>query len=349
MKKIAIFQNDLGVGGIQKSLINLLNKISSDYEIDLFLFSKENFYNVQLPDNVHVYYKERFPFCAKFIPFKILKKIVKVSIPDSYDVAIDYNSYQPETAIYSLNSCAKKKIIWCHNDIEIKLNNEFKYRILWFFMKDKFNMFDNICAVSTGVKESLRSITDIKDEKIVVMPNIIDVDEIIDKSKEEISFSVDENNYNLISMGRITHQKGFDILLKTFKTVIQNRSNIHLYIVGDGPSFKKINELCEELKLSNYVTFLGYKTNPFPYLNKMDGFILTSRYEGQGIVLLEAKCLGLDIFIPKHLEKYIEGIKGYKDLVKELIKVNKKQKTFDDLENYNEEIIKNFDLICGKD
>lgn len=82
-------------------------------------------------------------------------------------------------------------------------------------------------------------------------------------------------------------------------------------------------------------------------MNKMDGFVLTSRYEGQGMVILEAKALGLKLFTPKRLEKYNEGIKGYRNLPKELEKARRQTKSFNSLKSYNENILKEFEKIAG--
>ena len=74
-------------------------------------------------------------------------------------------------------------------------------------------------------------------------------------------------------------------------------------------------------------------------MNKMDGFVLTSRYEGQGMVIWEAKALGLPLYISKNLELYNPGITGYDDMVGALLQAQKcTGKTYDDLAVYNNAI-----------
>lgn len=349
MKKIAIFQYDLGVGGIQKSLINLLNVLDPTiFDIDLFLFTKENFYNASFSKNVHVHYIKPFFRIAQFIPFTFLYKVKKTGLKNEnqYDLAIDFNSYKPETAFYALHTNAKKKIIWCHNDIEKKLKEDFKYKILWLFFKKKYDFFDCICAVSKGAKYGLLNTININQNEVLVIPNIINTHEILTKANENIVFSIDKNKYNLVTMGRITHQKGFDILLEYMGKICVKRQDIHLYIIGDGEDLPKLKRYVNKHKLHDYVTFLGQQANPFPYLSLMDGFVLTSRYEGQGMVLLEAKCLGLKLFISKHLENYVEGIEGSYNLVNDLLSAKKEVKKINTLDEYNRKIIQSIYFLC---
>lgn len=346
MKKIAIFQYDLGVGGIQKSLINLLNNIDlKNYNIDLYLFSKENFYDIQIPKEVNVIYLPPFPAIYKIVPFILIKKIKKFSIIKKYDITIDFNGYSNECAVAALKTESSKKIIWCHNDIILKYKNEWKYRILFGAFKSKYKYFDNIVTVSEGAKKAFMKKMKVVSQKVISIPNYIDTKEIFEKSKEKVEFEVDKKKYNLVSVGRICHQKGFDILVNIMGQVVKQNKDINLYIIGNGPDFTKIKKKIERKNLENNIFLLGNKNNPFKYMKKMDGFILTSRYEGQGMVILEAKCLGLSIFIPKHLENYVEDVKAMDNIIESILKATKKEKQQDDLQKYNRKIRNKIEIL----
>src|SRR5574344_631330 len=139
MKKIAIFQTDLNIGGIQKSLINLLDNIDyQQFDIDLYLTTVDNLLINDINKNVNVHNLKKLPSFTKLIPFKILKNFYKNKIKQEYDVSIDFNSYSMDTSLAALNVKANKRVIWVHNDIDIKLKEEFKYRILYFFFKSKY-------------------------------------------------------------------------------------------------------------------------------------------------------------------------------------------------------------------
>jgi glycosyltransferase involved in cell wall biosynthesis len=337
MKQIAIFQCDLHVGGIQKALVNILNEIDySECAVDLFLYDSECFFDLPKHENLNTYFLKPYPFLNRLVYFDVLRRLApKPATDKEYDVAIDFNSYRNECSVGAVSVKAKKRVMWIHNDVEIKKRNEVKYRVLWHFFKGKLKYFDEFAAVSPGIIDGFRRVSGIYDRKITAIPNHIDTDEIFRKAEAPIDFSVREDEYNLCTMGRICHQKGFDILMGYMVQVREKRQDIHLYLLGDGPDREKLESQIQQLGLESAVTLLGNQQNPFPYLEKMDGFTLTSRYEGQGLVIWEAKTLGLELFITDNLVKYNPGIPGYEDLVAALCSAQRREKTRDDLHEYN--------------
>jgi len=339
MKRVAIFIDNLNVGGIQKSTVNMLKNLDTNkYLVDLYIYDTEQFY--EIPKNVNLIKMAKPNKFLKFIPFNFAQKIYKPTFENEYDVSIDFDSYQMHTAIGALKCKSKKKVIWVHNDIQIKLKEEFKYRILYFFFKKKYKLFDEYVAVSKGAIDSFKEVIDYDDKIYTVIPNYIDTDEIKSKMEEESNLKVDKNTLNIVSVGRLCHQKGYDIMLEKIKELKEYRNDFHLYLIGDGPDKEMLIELSDKYKIKDYITFLGNQKNPFKYLKEMDLFYLSSRYEGQGMVILEAKSVGLDIIIPKHLEKYCPEVTGSNDVLEYLKNYTKKEnkKEFNDLSSYNNEI-----------
>ena len=341
MKKIAIFQTDLSMGGIQKSLVNMLNIVDyNKYEVDLYLFKDNNFYNANINKKVNIIYLKPLPYIARLIFFSILKKFKHYKIDKEYDIAIDYNSYDQSCSIACLNAKAKKHIMWVHNDVLMEREYDIKYRILHFFFKSKYKYFDKYVCVSQKLISSFKSLNKIKHDNFIVIPNLILSDEIIEKSKEKIDINIDSSKYNLVSVGRFVIQKGFDILINDMKYITSKRKDVHLYIIGDGKHKRKIEKLIIKNNLSSYITLLGPKSNPFCYEKLMDGFVIESRYEGQGIVILEAKVLGLDLIIPDRLEGYIDGVSFTNNICETIISIKKnKNKKINKLIDYNKDVI----------
>ncbi len=339
MKQIAIFQSDLRVGGIQKALVNILNEIDyTDCAVDLFLFEGDSFFDVPQHENLNIIYLKSWPFFNRLVYFDILRRFARPVSDKEYDVAVDFNSYRNECAIGAVLVKAKKRVMWIHNDVEIKRRNEWKYRVLWHFFHRKFRFFDEFAAVSPGIIDGFRRCSGIYDKKITSIPNHVDTEEIFRKAADEVDFTPDPACYNLCSMGRLCHQKGFDILLGYMAQVAKARPDMRLYIMGEGPDRDKLEHQIRDMGLEEVVTLMGNKQNPFPYLKQMDGFTLTSRYEGQGLVIWEAKALGLPIYITENLVKYNPTVEGYTDIVEALIGAQRQEKVWDDLAEYNRAI-----------
>lgn len=343
-KRIAIFSDNLKVGGIQKSLVNVLKSNAFDgYIVDVFLYDNEVFFDVScIKENVTIHYLKPMPYWTKAIPFGILKLFTTVDkrvLKYQYDVAIDFDSYQNATALGTLNANAKKRVMWVHNDMEQKRKEEPKYNVLWNIMRGKYKYFDEFVAVSEGIVDPFVRCTLADKSQMRVIPNIIDSAEIHSKCEEKSPIEVNEEKLNIVSVGRLCHQKGFDILLNDISKVYKYRKDIKLYILGDGPDKSELEQQAKSLGIKNIVHFLGNIANPFPIIKQMDVFCLESRYEGQGMVFWEAKALGLQLIFPKHLEKYNPQLIGADDVVQELLTVQKKEKNLDVLAEYNNAII----------
>ena len=345
MKRIAIFQANLNVGGIQRSLVNLLKSdILKNHKVDVYLFSRDIFFDISgLSSNITINFIDPFPYWYRFIPFRLIRKICTTKIDlNNYDIAIDYDSYRQECAFYTTSCKNAKKIMWIHNDMgqEYKFNK--KFRILYSFFKDKYKYFDEFVAVSEGVIKPFRRYSKMDKSEITVIPNIIDAKKIMFQSRCPSDVRVDKSEYNIACVGRIYVQKGYDILLEDFMKAYQKRTDLHLYIIGDGPDKEKYMKWVNDKGIQKAVTFLGNRENPFNILTQMDAFCLESRYEGQGMVLWEAKVLGLQLVFPKRLEKYNIYLEGTNDVVKTMVGLEKKEKEVDLLDEYQNYIRENF-------
>lgn len=353
MYKIAIFQSDMRVGGIQRSLANLLNYIADREDILVHVFIADGegaFYALPECDNIKYFYLQTLPYINRLLPFNLVKAMwagrIKRQIDDAlakcrekneYDVSIDFNSYWNECAIGALLVNAKKKICYVHNDVKIKMKEEPKYKILHTFFKKKYASFNHMAMVSEGVVESFYEVNKNAPKRYTVINNIIDTDEICDKLSSDVLEAAGKDAINdmkaypdrieIVSVGRLSHQKGYDILIQYAEKICQNKSSdeIHFTIIGDGPLKHDIIKWLEEKKLTEYFTLTGNLKNPFPVMAEGDAFLMCSRYEGQGIVFWEARALGLPVIIPRSLEKYTGGIAGVDDIEAAVLGVVKRK------------------------
>ena len=358
MKRIAFFQNDLGVGGIQKSIVNLLRNLDYQrFSVDLYLSEKTEFWSQDFPKELNIRYLKPLPRIYSFLPFDFGKKRVEADadfravFPEGveYDLAVDFNSYQFSCAVGALTVPAKKRVMWIHNDVRVKLQNEWKYRVLWRAFQGKFQYYDGFVPVSGALEEPFRAMSGVEDKPCTVIQNYIDVGEIHRKMTEDCpNLVIDKNCMNFVALGRLCHQKGYDIMLDIFYEAVKKRGDLRLYIIGDGEDRSALAEQRDKMGLSEKVTFLGNQPNPYRYMARMDAFLSTSRYEGQPLNIMEAMAVGLPLYCAKNLEQYTEGLVGYEDLVPALIEARKTEKHPDDLRQYNGEILDRIAHLAGE-
>ena len=159
---IALFQRDFQVGGIQKALLNTLEQLDyTRYAVDVYVFDSKPFYPLPVHDGLRYILCRPWPYWTRFVDFDLLLRHGRIPElePKPYDLAVDFNSYSSECAVGALRAAAKKRVMWIHNDMQIKYQSEKKYRILWHFFRKKFSRFDAFAAVSEGIIPGFRAMT----------------------------------------------------------------------------------------------------------------------------------------------------------------------------------------------
>lgn len=334
MKKILVCAKSLYSGGVEVSLINFLKELSKNeyFSITLLLCDNAGFYKDAIPNNIDVieipfkniyynifktqvgvkkYIKKIFSFWGKLhnstkIPFKYNNYILSKTLPLSnlkFDLAIDYHGYGYFATQYIItNVYATKKIMFLHDeniDWVPKINN----------VIDKFDYF---FCVSNSCKNILEKSCGIHSDKVKVFHNILDYDLIKKKSEEYISF--EKTEFDILTIGRLELQKGYDLLLDTASILKKKNKKFKWYIIGTGSMYKYLSNKIDELNLKNYVFLLGFIKNPYPYLRSVDLYVQTSLHEGYGLSIAEARILCKPIIstsIDCIKEQIKSGINGY--------------------------------------
>ena len=127
-----------------------------------------------------------------------------------------------------------------------------------------------------------------KNKLLILRDPIIELKNYSSKKFEKINDAKLENKKFIISIGRLTKQKNFELLINSFSIIIKKFPYYNLLIIGEGEYRNKLNKLIINKNLSEKVFLLGYKNNVYKYLKKADFFILTSLWEDPGFVILEA-------------------------------------------------------------
>jgi len=177
----------------------------------------------------------------------------------------------------------------------LKLFPAYKARCYKFLYRLLYPGADLIIAQCDNIKKDLIKNFCIKRDKIVRIYNPVDIISVISKSNQFYPPEFKRTEINIVAVGRLVKAKGYDVLLKAFHKLIKIAPDAHLYIIGDGPLRNKLENLSRNLKLDSKVTFVGFVSNPYPYIRHSDLYVLSSRWEGFPNTLLEALVCGAKV------------------------------------------------------
>lgn len=358
LKKILIASYDLQVGGVERSLISLLEHFDYEsYNVNLLLYDHQGDFFPYLTQKVKLLPEDsrlasmRKPISKVFKEGKILLGISRLcaklkalleskeeeshvqmqdmwryALPflpkqeESYDVAISY-LWPHDYVAYKVK--AKKKIAWIHTDYT-KIKTDVKRDLkVW-------SEFDSIVSISEDVTKAFLTKYPSLGSKIVLIENIVSP-QFIRKQADEAIETFDKESFNLVSVGRLCYAKGYDNAIQALRKLHdQGYTNIKWYIVGYGGDEQMLRNLIKENRLENSFILLGKKINPYPYIKACDLYVQPSRYEGKAVTVSEAKILGKPILLTNYdtaqsqLEHKVDGyitdlsIDGIVDGVKKL-------------------------------
>lgn len=208
---------------------------------------------------------------------------------------------------------AKVKVAWIHTDYS-KLETDIDIDL------EMWNKYDYIFSVSEECKNSFLSKYPSLFKKLKVLENITAVDFINKMANEKISdFNSENNNFNLLSVARFSPAKGIDNAVKALKLLHdKGLTNIKWSVVGYGGDEDNIKKLIKDNNLENSFILLGKKTNPYPYMKQCDLYVQPSRYEGKAVTVTEAQILNKPVLITNYPTAKSQVKDGYDGLICEL-------------------------------
>ena len=337
-KKMLVVGITMNCAGSEKSFLSFINCIDfNEFEVDLLLAKKEGLFLELLPPEVNViempecgdmflmsganaaktltdcFVKknplvlfEIFPYFAKIVLNKkkasftatrlwvrMLRKFPEVQ--KEYDVALAY--WGDRTMFYMIDKVkAAKKIAWLHFDYSHPERDDGVYL-------KYFKACDKIVTVSQKIDDALKLKLPEVADKVVMMENINNPKLIKDMASGGKSFDDNFDGKRVLTIGRISEQKGYDFAVGALKKLKDDGFNLCWYILGDGDAADKealINN-AKALGVEDMIVFLGTTTNPYPYIKDCDIYAQPSRHEGKPIAVEEAKILGKPIMISNYL------------------------------------------------
>jgi glycosyltransferase involved in cell wall biosynthesis len=344
-KKLLFVMPSLSAGGGEKSLVNLLTQIDYKlYNVDLFLFNKTGVFIDSIPREVSIldfptdyenftnslrnstenfikngkvylaYYRLMFSLKNRLIKekakaeqntWKYISKSLGM-LDKEYDAAI---GFLEKSSIYFVvdKVKSKKKIGWIHTNYSNSgMDKHFDHSY--------FSQLDHVITVSEECAISLKGNFPQLENKVEVIYNIVSpklIDELSDK--ETVDDIIDHNYINIITVARLSHEKGIDLAIQSCRILLNKGHQVKWYVLGDGNEREELESLIENNHLNKNFKLLGIKENPYPYIKKCDIYVQPSRYEGKSIAIDEAKILHKPIIITKYetaKDQITDGIDG---------------------------------------
>lgn len=295
-KKILFLIHDLGQGGAEKVLVNLVNNMDPEkFDItvtDLF----GGGVNAQFLAP-HVRRKTWFPweFRGNSHVMKLLspKQLHRLAVREHYDIEVAYMEGPASRVISGCTDPDTKLVSWIHvqqNDMK-GLSGSFRSEAE---ARACYDRFDQTICVSEYVMQDFTSILSYQ-KPCRVLYNTVESDKILALSREDTPKLQDDGTIRLVAVGSLKQSKGYNRLLSCIKRLREENYPIHLYILGIGPQQQELEQLCSDSGISDAVTFLGYDTNPYKYVAKCDLFVCASFAEGFSTAATEALIVGTPV------------------------------------------------------
>lgn len=293
--KILFFIHDMGHGGAEKVLANLVNNMDYEkYDISIIALFKggvnEQFLNKEIK------YKTIFP---KMIPAnsKIMKLfspyfLHKLFIKEEYNIEVAYLEGPDARIISGCRNKHTKTVFWVHCFMHD--SKEFAGAFRNFKEATRcYGDFDAGAFVSEEVKTAFNVYNNTAQNRVVLY-NTNDTEIIVKKSKEKIEKKA-EDVFQIIAIGKIEIIKGFDRLARIHKKLIDEGYRIRTIVLGEGTQKEQIQKYVRDNHITESFKFLGYKTNPYKYIAQSNLFVCSSYSEGFSTATTEALILGIPV------------------------------------------------------
>lgn len=347
-KKLLIVSHALELGGVERSLIGLLDALDPEvWDTDLFLLRHEG----ELMDAVPAHIRLLPAIPAYTVLARPMKDTLKEGhilltaarlagklAAKNYDrkhgftesgVSLEYSHkytyrlmprIQPDTEydlaisfltphyICAHNVRARQKIAWIHTDYKTVRVDIDSEKKMW-------EAYDYIASISEAVSDSFLSVFPTLQKKIVLIVNILP--ETLIRQQADAFCVEDEmppKGIRLLSIGRYCTAKNFDNVPDICARMLQRDLDVYWYIIGFGSDEALIRQKIKETGLEDRVILLGKKENPYPYIKACDLYVQPSRYEGKCVAVREAQLLGKPVVITNYatassqLEDGVDGV-----------------------------------------
>jgi glycosyltransferase involved in cell wall biosynthesis len=293
--KLAIFLPDLVVGGAERSMLKLADGIAQHgYLVDLVLSRAYGPLLSEVPNTVNL-----VDLGAKRVISSLpsLIRYLKSNKPDSLLSGLHTNLIA--LWAWRLSGVKTRVIVSERNTLGSEsryYSSDIRMKLMPLLVRLFYPWAKCIVAVSSGVADDLIHTAKLPRERINVIYNPIITPDFQSKTKVELNHNWFKQNEppTILSVGRLSAQKGYDTLLRAFSQVRKIKA-ARLLILGEGEERPALEALIHQLGIEQFVSMPGFVRNPYPYMCKSSLFVLSSRWEGLPGVLIEALYCGVPL------------------------------------------------------
>lgn len=297
MIKILFLIHDLGGGGAEKVLVNLVNHMDRKrFEIHVMALFGGGVNEKQLASDVHyrAVWPKAIPGNSKLLKLLSPDQLHRRIIHDTYDIEVSYLEGPSARIISGCSKEQTKTVSWIHIEQHTLKNASSS------FLSSKeaitcYSKFNKIVCVSEAVRTDFLSIfSSISNTEVQF--NTIETDLIRRIKEEPVEATLfNKSEINLIGVGKIIRSKGFYRLARIVKRLRGEGIPVHFYALGVGPDQTEIENYLTHNNIQDYYTFLGYQMNPYKYIAKSDLFVCASMAEGFSTAATEALIIGTPV------------------------------------------------------
>ena len=296
MTKILFLIHDLGQGGAEKVLVNLVNNMDrSKFDISVTALFGGGVNEQFLAPDIHfrAVFPKEVPGNSKLMKLLTPAQLHRMCVKEHYDIEVSYLEGPSARVISGCNDANTKLVSWIHveqHTIE-RLAGSFRNQRE---ARECYNRFDQTVCVSQYVYDDFCRILNFQ-KPCRVLYNTVESKKILAKANDAVSELMDDGKIRLMAVGTLKESKGYMRLLSIIKRLQDENYPVHLYILGIGPLQPEMERYIQTNNLQGAVTLLGYQTNPYNYVSKCDLFVCASFAEGFSTAATEALIVGTPV------------------------------------------------------
>lgn len=293
MKRILFLIHDLGHGGAEKVLVNLVNNMDPEqFDISVTALFGGGVNEQFLAPHVHyrAIYRKTFPGNSHVMKLLTPRQLHRLYIREHYDIEVSYLEGPCARIISGCDDPTTKKVCWIHCTTKSEKVFAGSFRSAA-EARQCYSRFDRGAFVSQGVMDAFRQFCPM--ERVQVLYNTNESNVVMQKAAEPAELP--GRGIRWCGMGKLVENKGFDRMLRIQKRLVDEGCRVHFLALGDGPLRPELEKYVQDHALTDSVTFLGYQTNPYKYVAKCDLFVCASFAEGFSTAATEALIVGTPV------------------------------------------------------